>query len=417
MTSTQETTFEVVAIYWEAIQEKLARLQRKAQKLGLPAIEFHLTGEKGERKQFMGENAFMEPTYHTFTTVFVKIGHFAPPQIDGWHLVAHLIHDKEVFVRAMPGQEVPPTYQRADPVCQHCGTNRKRNDTYVLQHKDGVFTQVGKTCLRDFLGHRDPKLLLDWASIYHRIEQAFADEDDMRFLMGSKDWKQVDALYLNYVSQEIRAHGWVSGTMAKNNNKTSTANRASSTMYAGGLEGEWRGAPRIKPNKDDVGLAKRALDWALAIDVEGMYSTGVPNNNYNDYLVTLNKIARTIDEFGTIHYRMLGYAASIIPAYQKAMAKQREIEQCTQTHVGTIKKRQVFKVQLVREVGYETQWGFTSIYIFQDESGNKLVWKTGTYQNLEEGKWYEGKATVKDHDLYQGKPQTIITRCKFDEVQ
>jgi len=136
----------------------------------------------------------------------------------------------------------------------------------------------------------------------------------------------------------------------------------------------------------------------------------------DEYLYTIEKLAKTMKRVGTVHYKMTGYAASIIPAYQRAMAKEREIKECTQVHVGTIKKRQVFKLQLVRETGYETQWGFTNIYIFQDEKGNKLVWKTGTYQDLEEGKWYEGKCTVKAHDTYQGKPQTVLTRCKLEKV-
>jgi len=246
---------------------------------------------------------------------------------------------------------------------------------------------------RFFWTHKSPDQIFSFYSFYHEIEMSFSD-----LPTDPRDLDHVDQCFMSFVAREIREHGFVSGSKARELGLPSSASQALSEMY--------KDKYMEDVEKEDHELASKALSWACEIEPEWS----------DEYLNTIKKVAQNAKEFGTIHYKMTGYAASIIPAYQRSMAKEREIKECTQVHVGTIKKRQVFKLQLVREAGYETQWGFTSIYIFQDEDGNKLVWKTGTYQDLEEGKWYEGKATVKDHDYYQGKPQTLITRCKLEEI-
>ena len=54
------------------------------------------------------------------------------------------------------------------------------------------------------------------------------------------------------------------------------------------------------------------------------------------------------------------------------------------------------------------------IHTFKDESGNKIVWKTGTFPGWipEEGKQLEIKGTVKDHSEYKEEKQTILIRVK-----
>lgn len=53
------------------------------------------------------------------------------------------------------------------------------------------------------------------------------------------------------------------------------------------------------------------------------------------------------------------------------------------------------------------------IYKFSDKKGNTLVWKTSSFQEIEEGNTYEIKGKVKEHSEYKGDKQTVITRCKL----
>jgi len=58
------------------------------------------------------------------------------------------------------------------------------------------------------------------------------------------------------------------------------------------------------------------------------------------------------------------------------------------------------------------EWGLVDVIIMEDEDGNELKWATSGMHNMEEGKEYFIKATVKDHRLYRDTKQTILTRVK-----
>ena len=55
---------------------------------------------------------------------------------------------------------------------------------------------------------------------------------------------------------------------------------------------------------------------------------------------------------------------------------------------------------------------------FKDEHGNVMVWKSGTYPEAlgEDGKKVLLKGTVKEHSEYKDEKQTVLTRCKVQEV-
>lgn len=55
---------------------------------------------------------------------------------------------------------------------------------------------------------------------------------------------------------------------------------------------------------------------------------------------------------------------------------------------------------------------------FKEANGNKLVWKTESYPScLTEGAMVLLKGTIKDHSEYDGEKQTLLTRCKIQEVE
>lgn len=66
---------------------------------------------------------------------------------------------------------------------------------------------------------------------------------------------------------------------------------------------------------------------------------------------------------------------------------------------------------------FETHYTYTGeinfIYKFADKDGNTIVWKTGKALEMEEGKEYTVKGTIKAHNEYKGDKQTVLTRCKI----
>lgn len=73
------------------------------------------------------------------------------------------------------------------------------------------------------------------------------------------------------------------------------------------------------------------------------------------------------------------------------------------------------KVQLLRRYSYDSRYGISTVYNFQTESGDLLVWFTASIKNFEVGDWINLKhATVKEHSEYKNQKQTIIKNPRFD---
>ena len=53
---------------------------------------------------------------------------------------------------------------------------------------------------------------------------------------------------------------------------------------------------------------------------------------------------------------------------------------------------------------------------FNDEDKNVFVWTTAS-RTLQVGEQYTVKGTVKEHKMYKHTKQTILTRCRCQEVE
>lgn len=102
------------------------------------------------------------------------------------------------------------------------------------------------------------------------------------------------------------------------------------------------------------------------------------------------------------------FAASIIPAYQKAMAEKSAIHS---NHVGIINNRMLFELTLKNCVSYQGGYGTVYKYIFSDDASNIIFWNASSSQLLSIGKKYIVRGTVKAHTEYKGVKQTQINRC------
>jgi len=80
--------------------------------------------------------------------------------------------------------------------------------------------------------------------------------------------------------------------------------------------------------------------------------------------------------------------------------------------LGTIKQRQTVDVLVTRIHSFENYYGTAYIISMRTSSGHSLTWKTGSPGSMERAHRYEITATVKDHSVYNGEKQTVVTRCK-----
>lgn len=81
-------------------------------------------------------------------------------------------------------------------------------------------------------------------------------------------------------------------------------------------------------------------------------------------------------------------------------------------YFGNVGDKVQLSLKLVKVGGYETQFGYTSVYTFEDSENHQFVWKTGYGIDADKGSMVTIKGSVKAHSEYKGIKQTELTRCK-----
>lgn len=379
-------------------------LKREVEKVNLKALDLGcepLTLEISElkREKWHGSSRWIE--FHE-ATITGRL-----PKIAGWTLVARIDHTGPRNVITSTGLwegEIDPKWREAAPNCDHCRSQRVRNDTFILVHDNGEWAQVGRDCLSDFAGSDSPfKVLRMFLDLERRIGE-FEDWDEHRNspLIDTK-------IFLSHASAIITEVGWYSKSAWANNDHTGTptATRIMANMFPDPrVDEDWL----IEITDAAEAEAEAALAW-VRDDL-------APQNVLSDY--EYNLVALTeIDAFDSRRYT--GIMASLIPAYRRAhgIDERGEKKEIVSTHQGEVGKRETWDLTLTKRVDMEVdsygyRWGSSTemlhIHLFEDEAGNIFVWKT-TSVSLTEGESYKVKATVKEHGEYNGTPQTIISRA------
>ena len=78
--------------------------------------------------------------------------------------------------------------------------------------------------------------------------------------------------------------------------------------------------------------------------------------------------------------------------------------------IGSIGERLELVVNVAKAISFDGAYGKTTMHIMHDDCGNEYVWTTGS-KTLTVDNIYHIRGTVKDHRVYKGTNQTILTRC------
>jgi len=326
------------------------------------------------------------------------------PIINGYSFIAKLdIYPGEeedvVMISSAPGVDVPEEYKNLTEIhCDHCGYNRRRYHSVLLQHEDGSYKQVGSTCVKDFFGH-DPKAFLFAAGIdLFNITKGFDEEKEWSDQGGralyAYDLEQV----IQHASACVKKWGWTSkGAAYENPGKVSTADDVFFNLNP---------APKTKPEElahvdaEDKDIAVKTIEYFKGLVVEN-----------NDYLLNCQKLTK----LGYVPYKQMGFACSMVIGYRKHLESELERQNTVPSnHVGSIGERlkNLFvKVTFKREIPSQWDDSISMLYSFKDVDGN--IYKTfysGYKWNLELDDEVTIAGTVKKHDEFKGQKQTMLNR-------
>lgn len=394
-TDTTNDTIEIRAIRFAEAEARVAKLAKRADKLGIDHDIRIEVIERVIREELLNPSTVIKRAY-----VICRV-HGLAPKHDGWALRGRLdfTMSSTTPIRAMvPGFELPAEFHSVECTrCDACGVARQRNDVFVLEHEDGRMAIVGRSCLKDYLGHMTP------AEAALRSDcMAFFQSDEYE-QGGSRIPEYYDTHeVLTLAAFSIRDLGWAS-SKEDYSTRTDVENLIYPPMGAEAMR-EWQ--KRIaKVNDSDSKRAANCLEWMKS----------APGSS--DYIYNL----RTLAGETSVPVKAFGLLVSAIVAYDRAMEREtarreRASSAADSKHVGTIKTRleMTLTVDMIRY--WDTDYGTTTFIKMHDEDGNVLTWKASNSPEVYRGDVLRIKGTVKAHDDYKGTAQTVLTRCKILEV-
>jgi hypothetical protein len=376
-----------------AFEATIARLARKAKRLGVPAPTYRVVGESTEEARLHvideRESRFIGTETVIVHDVIVDVATVAVP--GNWRFVARLetVKGNSNIIFAAPGESVPSEFRASGCKCDHCGVSRYRKDTFVVANADR-YMQVGSTCLTDFLDGHDTRgvanLFAFLGDIYTVLDNWREDE--------CGGWQGGSAAFdlRKLVSESImatRKFGWLSKSRAYENGGTPTADRV---RYA--KKGE------LAPDEEALAQADEVIGYFASLHL-------------TDEDEQLAHNAHAIACAGYVSDRGFGLACALPICHRIALKKaaweaEKALARANSQHVGEVGKRQEFTATVKRVVVSSGYYGINVMTIMEDDKGNVLV---GKDLGAKEGERITFTATIKEHSEFNGVKQTKLLRA------
>jgi hypothetical protein len=380
---------EILTWRLEEALKILTKLAKKAKKFGNDDISWTV-GEPVMRTHH--SNITGKPIRVSFTPITIE---GSAPQVEGWKFLGKIefLTTGGVLLSSVTDTEIPAQY-RNNPTtfCAHCNTARQRKDVFILEN-NGMTIQVGRTCLKDFLGTDHPAAALGYFTFLKELKDV---EEEFMGLKGGMQYITLQNV-LSLTSFSVKMSGYKSSRAEMGSTKDEVLN----FMHNDKLWNEVQASYDEHQEFCDA-EAQAVIDWVRT--VEG-------GTNYMENLKAL-----FVDDV-VYSYNHFGLICSAVSAYQKAMLKEVQAQDPTvepSDFVGSLGER-LKKIKVVltdkKPVG-ETFYGELFLIKFLHEGKNEMVWFTGTPKSWNIGEELEVSGTVKDQKEYRGVKQTYLNRVR-----
>lgn len=403
-------TVSVLKERFEEAKHELDKLIRKAHRYGNPDIAYRVIGEHTEihtHTDWDGEERRVK-----VTLVDIEITGDAP-RIGNHEFLARIEFGANGnLLDKRPGAvELDIRFRSSHGECDHCKKVRLRNEVFVVRNLDtNEQLQIGRQCLRDYLGIDDPSKVAHRFAFFHDV-MGFDEE----FSRGGRSiyFQSLEGL-LTLTSVCIRLFGWCSkGQAQKDESLTPTVSYVTLAMSQD--TGKDKEALKLRKKIID---AKTEADVQTAIDtIEWVRALSEKELANSDYLYNLSVI---FAEDFVNDPRRLGLAVSGVSAMFRAqdsmLRRTKEYEAAkVSAHVGIEGERlKGLKVTQIESRFISTnQFGDIVLIKFRDENGNLFDWFTGHGTGLQIGEKATIDGTVKRHSDFNGINSTVLSRVKI----
>ena len=304
------------------------------------------------------------------------------------------------IVDTPPETEGRPEWRDLAPNCDHCGHDRLRKETFIVAEPGGEVVQVGRTCLRDYLGTDKPETVISAT----RWMREFREEVESFYGFGSSisTYSTVLAAVVatrlfGFVPKSAPEDAgaptafWVEDVVGHSTSKSARAARA-----------------QFRDALSDA-------DHARADEVLAFIRAG--RGSESDYRHNM-AIAAGDD---IIDPKRIGIVASAPAALEReegkiAERKAREDEARKRSagivHLGQVGKRRVFEGEVVFEKTIDGFYGASNmVKVHTADSGMVVMFTTAEDAwDLKAGDVVKMRATIADHTEFNGTKETKVKR-------
>lgn len=341
---------------------------------------------------------------------------WAPLRLAGWEFLAvvePLVGGN--LIRQVPDARVDQgeldQYRTAHLHCDHCQTDRRRSETFVVRADGtdpaipaGTRRCVGRSCLAAFLGCQSPAALISSLG-WRDLVIASGDDDREGGGWRGEDTHLESVEFLSWTVAVVRIDGWTSRTVARASDRPATADLAIGLLVPPNGRGamtEWAARRETyRPSEADVARAREVLAWARDVPAS------------SDYEQNLRLVANQ----PALDRGHAGILASAIAAHDQHLGalverQARASAEVAARRAGSVGDRRDFgRVTCERIGSYDSNYGTVHVHTFRDGEGNAIVWKTGRREANQGDAWAMLTGTIKRHNDFRGEAQTEVSRC------
>lgn len=455
-TEENDDVFKIPEHNYPTFERKIAQLNKAAAKIGSKPITYKIIKEQQSWRYRTEEHMHLD--IKTPMTIFHVQVKGEAPKYEGWKFVAILDHSQiegEVVLSPYPGETVPQYYYNADPRnCDHCRKLRGRAKTYIIKkttpanpksNKEserapaGAHMQIGSACLKDFLGHKDPKaiaMLMGYVEILRMFEGG--DEDESERTRRMPEQYDIESILRIACAIEI-TDGFVTRkqeyeAMERGDGATATSTLVQQYLARPGSskeERKWR-------EKVEAELAKKSdkpqkiIEWAKE-------KFGGDAASSSDYAHNVSLVIRS----GVVTPKLMGVAVSLVGVYNRdekmkadaALADKKRAD-FKNEHIGepggklptpleveitNIQYREGFNgsVQLITMVtddGNTLQWGNNGENM-EFEKGQRVTIERARIKKDNPKTYQDGKTKYGGHGFYHTRAGTKVNVTNIERVK
>ncbi len=449
-TETTVVTQKIVSYKIETLEKKMASFAKRAAKLNVAPLTLKILGteivEIIAGIDVEGNSIVRKVEY---TTVEIT---GETPKIAGYTFAATVETvegtDSNIIHR-IPGCELeaPVCYRTSGKICEHCNKRRNRTDTYLVRNDyTEEWSQVGKTCLVDFLGE-DVSAFLSRLSWWDTL--ALFSEEEVDF--GKVETIYARSTFLAAVAYFIRTAGWISRSKAHESVMPldATADDALWLLSPSFTndERESKDKHREKMTSADSAVAVSTLSWVR----EGWGAEDV--NLRKEYEHNCVVALEAGDAYDVVTQRGAGLVASTVFCYLRAVKRLAEAKAdaagSLNEHFGKVgggDEAGVFKsgkrkgetkftkgysltltiVSIFEKIDEYGEYPTTFIHKMRDGDGRTFTWFGSRHIEIDEtgdgtyycavGDTFTATFALKAHKEFKGKLETIVNRPRKETL-